>query len=159
MRFFANQNSRSNSNNNSSPRSQQWSKIARNLARTCQTLSKTITPASDRLEPRGAAVLPPGGLHSNFTSRMSIPVKIYFKVSTFYTFQVDNLIVAAVTRALYNGKKKGFRSCYRPDPEVYPKTMFLELTDLGWSKRNWPLALPWQDFQDGSHSGTSNLPK
>ena len=27
----------------------------------CQNLSKTLTPAADRLEPRGAAVLPPGG--------------------------------------------------------------------------------------------------
>ena len=44
---------------------QQFSKLDRNLTRTWQKLSKTLTPAADRLEPRGATVLPPGGLRLN----------------------------------------------------------------------------------------------
>ena len=88
MTSFANQNTRSNSNNNSSPRNQQH----KNLSEMFQTL----TPTADRLEPRGAAVLPPGGLQSNFTPGVTRPVKNHFKVSTFCTFQVDNLIVVVV---------------------------------------------------------------
>ena len=53
------------SSKNRSTKLQQHSKLARNLTRTCQNLSKTLTPAADWLEPRGAAVLPPGGLQVN----------------------------------------------------------------------------------------------
>ena len=42
--------------------------------------------------------LPDRLVRSNSTSGRTIPVKNHSKVSTFYTFQVDNLIAAAVTR-------------------------------------------------------------
>ena len=83
MTSFANQKTRSISNDNSSLRNQPHSKVARNLTRTCQKLSRTITPAADRLEPRGAAVLLPGGLQSNSTSGLTKPVKNHSKVAIF----------------------------------------------------------------------------
>ena len=39
----------------------QHSKLARNLTRTCQNLSKTLTPAAERLEPKGGGGTPPRG--------------------------------------------------------------------------------------------------